>query len=101
MTHLTEPGIRAYVLRSLRECKTRKLEYYTWHLNLGLFVVFVALAAGLLWWKYTGKKTAQELETKREHERIYILEKLKGIKIKEQQDRNMLITGLPVPEVYY
>lgn len=98
MTNLTEPGIRAYFIRSLNECKDRKLEYYTFWVNVGLFVLFLIILGLTLRYKYKGKLTEEQKNTKHEQDRIYILNKIKDVQIKRQKDNNALITNLPRPE---
>jgi hypothetical protein len=98
MTNLTEPGIRAYFIRSLNECKDRKLEYYTFWVNLCLFGIFVLIVGLTLRYKYKGKLTEEQKKTKHDQDRMYILNKIKDVQIKRQQESNELITNLPRPE---
>ncbi len=51
MEHLTEPGMKAYFLESFEKCKEYKMNYYTKVVNLGLFVLFVCILAGILYMK--------------------------------------------------
>jgi hypothetical protein len=92
---LTEPGVRAYFITSLTDCKEMKMKYYTTLLNSGLFVLFCVLLGGILWYKYKGKLTPKQKKSKLEADRIYILNRLKLVDQKRQLDNNVLITGLP------
>ena len=51
MEHLTEPGMKAYFLESFEKCKEYKMNYYTKLVNIGLFILFVAILAGILYMK--------------------------------------------------
>ncbi len=60
MDHLTEPGIRQYLLDSFEQCKEYKMNYYTKLLNIGLFILFVCILASVLYMKKKGKLTPQQ-----------------------------------------
>ena len=92
---LTEPGVRAYFITSLTDCKEMKTKYYTRVVNFGLFVFFCLLLGGILLYKYKGKMTPKQKKNKLEADRIYILNRLKLVDQKRQLDNNMLITGMP------
>jgi hypothetical protein len=97
---LTEPGVRNYVLRSLQQCKEFKLSYYTKVVNLSLFAAFVIVVAGILYYKYRGKKTPEEQQTKKESDRLYILAKIKQVQLAKQKENNMILTDEVFPEHY-
>jgi hypothetical protein len=69
MEHLTEPGIREYFLDSFQKCKEYKMNYYTKLVNLGLFVLFVCILAGILYMKKKEKMTPQQKAKKNEEEK--------------------------------
>ena len=60
MEHLTEPGIKAYFLESFEKCKEYKMNYYTKVVNIGLFLLFVSILAGVLYMKKKEKMTPQQ-----------------------------------------
>lgn len=97
---LTEPGVRNYVLNSLQKCKEFKLNYYTKVVNLCLFGAFVLVVGGILFFKYRGKKTPIEQKTKKEADRIYILNKIKQVQLAKQKETNMILTDEVFPEDY-
>lgn len=98
---LTEPGIRSYFVQSLETCKLAKMTYYTRVLNVGLLAAFVAALAAVLYFKYKGRASPAEKDTKMEADRLYILNKIKMVQIDRQKQSNMLITNLPGPESSY
>ena len=79
MEHLTEPGIREYFLDSFQKCKEYKMNYYTKLVNLGLFVLFVSILAGVLYMKKKEKMTPQQKAKKNEEDRLYIINKIRSM----------------------
>jgi len=80
MEHLTEPGIRDYFLESFQKCKEYKMNYYTKLVNIGLFVLFVCILAGILYMKKKDKMTPQQRAKKNEEDRAYIMGKIRSLK---------------------
>ena len=79
MDHLTEPGIRQYLLDSFEQCKEYKMNYYTKLLNIGLFILFVGLLASILYMKKKEKLTPQQKIKKNEEDRAYIMNKIRSL----------------------
>ena len=79
MDHLTEPGIRQYLLDSFQQCKEYKMNYYTKLLNIGLFILFVCLLASILYMKKKEKLTPQQKIKKNEEDRAYIMNKIRSL----------------------
>jgi hypothetical protein len=79
MEHLTEPGIREYFLESFQKCKEYKMNYYTKLVNIGLFLLFVCILAGILYMKKKEKMTPQQKAKKNEDDRLYIINKIRSM----------------------
>jgi hypothetical protein len=79
MEHLTEPGIREYFLESFQKCKEYKMNYYTKVVNIGLFILFVCILAGVLYMKKKEKMTPQQKAKKNEEDRVYIMSKIRSM----------------------
>lgn len=79
MDHLTEPGIRQYLLDSFQQCKEYKMNYYTKLLNIGLFILFVCLLVSILFMKKKEKLTPQQKIKKNEEDRAYIMNKIRSL----------------------
>ena len=79
MEHLTEPGIKAYFLESFEKCKEYKMNYYTKLVNIGLFLLFVCILAGVLYMKKKDKMTPQQKAKKNEEDRSYIMGKIRSL----------------------
>lgn len=98
MSHLTEPGIKNLFLQNLNECKVTKLNYNTRCLNTVLFVGFFVCLGVLLYVKYKGRLSKEEKDSRKERDRIYILNQIKMVQVDRQHRNNDLITNLPTPE---
>jgi hypothetical protein len=92
---LIEPGIKSFLRHSLRKCHEFKMSYYNAIANLVLFGAFCLFVAALLYIKYKGKLTPEELEEKDRQKKYYILEKIKNYQDAKKIAHQELITGLP------
>lgn len=92
---LIEPGIRSFLRYSLKKCHEYKMTYYNTIANLVLFVVFCLFVALLLYIKYKGKPTPEDLEEKDRQKKYYILERIKNYQDAKRIAHQELITGLP------
>lgn len=92
---LIELGIRSYINYSLKKCNTFKYEYYSYIVNISLFVLFILLVLFICYIKYKGTLTEEELELKSLQKKYYILEKIKLYHNARQLQNQELITGLP------
>jgi hypothetical protein len=92
---LIEPGIRSFLRYSLKKCHEYKMSYYNAIANLVLFGAFCLFVAALLYIKYKGKPTLEELQEKDRQKKYYILEKIKNYQDAKRIAHQELITGLP------
>ena len=92
---LIEPGVKSFISTTLKGCSTIKETYTNFLFNFCMTVLFIILLSGLLLYKYKGKLTPVEIETKNKEKQQYILEKIKGFQIAKQKAQQELITGLP------
>lgn len=83
MDHLTEPGVRNHLLRTLEDCKQIKFTYYTTVVNVTLFVVFVVIVGGVLHFKKKAKKTNEEKNKKNEEDRAYIINRIRSLQFEK------------------
>jgi len=90
MDHLTEPGIRTHLLTTLEECKQIKFSYYTTLINGGLFVAFVFLVAGILYFKKKTKLTTPQKNKKNEDDRAYIVNRLRSLQLEKLTTYKMI-----------
>lgn len=92
---LIEPGIKSFLRHSLRKCHEFKMNYYNNIINFSLFLGFCFFILSLLWIKYKGKPTPEELEEKDNQKKHYIIEKIKNYRDAKRIAHQELITGLP------
>ena len=92
---LTEPGVKYFINETLKQCHQFKENHQHIIFNIGLLVMFFIILGILLFYKYKGKLSEEEIEKKELLKKQYILSKIRNFqdaKIKSQQE---LITGLP------
>jgi hypothetical protein len=82
MDHLIEPGIRDYFNGSFQQCKEYKMTYYTWIVNIVLFVLFVLTLTLILYFKRKKKLTPEQLRKRNEEDRMYIINKIRSLQIR-------------------
>ena len=92
---LTEPGVKTFLSSMLKQCHVFKSEYKNYMINIGLFVVFLVILGGLLFYKYKGKLTEREKKQRDYEKQQYILNKIKNFQLNKQRANQELITGLP------
>lgn len=83
MEHLTEPGIRDHLLESLEQCKKIKYTYYTYVINIGLFILFVVGVGILLYIKSKNKLTPSQKNKKNEDDRLYIVNRIRSLQLEK------------------
>lgn len=81
MEHLTEPGIRDHLVESLEQCKKIKMTYYTYVMNIGLFIIFVGGMATILYFKKKNKLTPSQKNKKNEDDRLYIVNRIRSLQL--------------------
>jgi hypothetical protein len=81
MDHLTEPGIRDHLLESLEQCKRIKMTYYTYVMNIGLFILFVGCVGTILYFKKKNKLTPNQKNKKNEDDRLYIVNRIRSLQL--------------------
>jgi len=81
MDHLTEPGIRDHLLQSLEQCKQMKFTYYTYVMNIGLFILFVLGVSIILYFKNKKKLTTSQKNKKNEDDRLYIVNRIRSLQL--------------------
>ena len=92
---LTEFTTKYYVRHSLKEARIFKDKYITIFVNIILFLSFIMLFGGLLYYKYKGKLTPEEKYRISKQKQQYIFEKLHRISYEKQKEQQSLITNLP------
>ena len=93
---LTEFSTKFYIRNSLKEVRRVKDKYITIGVNVGLFILLIAVGGGLLYWKYKGKLTPQQKKVKEQEKKMYLFQKLHQISYEKEKASQNLITNLPL-----
>lgn len=92
---LTEPGVKYFLNETLKKCHSFKESYNDLLFNVYLFVCFLFILGIILFYKYKGKLTQQEIKQKELEKKKYILSKIKNYQDTMKREKEELITGLP------
>jgi len=92
---LTEPGVKYFLSQTLKQCHVIKNDFHNLVFNVGLFVLFMFILGMLLLYKYKGRLTPAEIESKNRDKQQYILSKIKTFQETKKRAHQELITGLP------
>ena len=93
---LTEFSTKYYVRHSLKEVRQFKDTYITIAVNILLFLCFVGVVGGLLYYKYKGKPTPEEKAIKEQQKKQFLFHKLQQYSYNKQKQSQNLITNLPM-----
>ena len=99
---LTEPGVKYFMNEVLKTCKDNKTIFTNKVYNLILFLIFVLIIGGFLYYKYRGKLTPEEKEKKMRDEKQDVLMRLNALNVNIEKNKKTaanLITDLPVWDV--
>ena len=75
---LTEPGVKYFINETLKQCRQFKENHQHIIFNIGLLVMFFIILGVLLFYKYKGKLSEEEIEQKDLLKKQYILSKIKN-----------------------
>lgn len=93
---LTEFRTKYYVNSALKDVRKFKDKYITIAVNIILFLLFLGIVAGLLYYKYKGKLTIQEKKQKAHEKKMYLYKKLQQYSYNKQKQNESIITNLPL-----
>ena len=92
---LTEPGVRSFVGKSLRDYHKYRDGFTSMLFNIAMLAGFVAVVSGVLYWRYKGRTTAREQAARNREKKEYIFTKLQTLAAMKQRVRPGMITNLP------
>lgn len=93
---LTEFSTKYYIRHSLQQVRRLKDKYITIAVNISLFLLFIGLIGGLLYYKYKGKLTPEQKQVKDREKKMFLFQKLHQISYEKQKESQELITNLPL-----
>ena len=91
---LIEPGVRYFLHNTLKNNHIKNVKYFTSIYNLKLFMIFVCILGGFLFYKYKMMPEVLEKKKNKINARQYLLKKMSNQTTNMQQN-NSLITNLP------
>ena len=96
---LIEPGVKYFFKGILKECHNYKQTNYNLFYNIFLFIVFFSILGIILFNRYKGNKTKEEIYQKNLKDKQYIMSKLvyynRSNLENQQRIQNNMITNLP------
>ena len=96
---LTEPGVKYFMNEVLKTCKENKTIFTNSIFNLVLFLIFVLIVGGFLYYKYRGRLTPEEKEAKFREQKQDVLVRLNALNVKIEKNKKggaNMITDLPM-----
>lgn len=95
MPHLVEGKVRECVGRALTQCHSFKERYYTTLQSIGFFVGFCLFFGAILYARYRGRPSEEELRKKEIEMQKYVMEKIREYQDTRLRLSQQLLTGLP------
>jgi len=93
---LIEPNVKNYLFDTLYNCHKRKYDIQSWIYNMSIFIIFVVVVGGVLYFCRKRKMTPYEKSEKVRNEQEYIVSKIAEYKMMGEQTKTYSnITGLP------
>jgi hypothetical protein len=74
---LIEQGAHNYLQEALKICHGNRVQIYSYALNIGVFMLFLAIAGLTLYYCYKRKLTPHELRQKTLKDQDYVLSKIR------------------------
>tara|TARA_B100001093_G_scaffold413900_1_gene403864 strand:- start:360 stop:665 length:306 start_codon:yes stop_codon:yes gene_type:complete len=92
---LIENDTKFFIKHALRTSRDYKDKYITIATNVILFLLFIAIFGGLLYYKYKGKPSQEEINYKNNEKKKYFFQKLQKYQSDKQKESQQMITNLP------
>ena len=96
---LTEPGVKYFMSEVLKTCKDKKAVFTNNIFNLVLFLIFLLIMGGFLYYKYRGRLTPEEKDAKFREQKQDVLARLNALNVKIESNKKgvaNMITDLPM-----
>ena len=90
---LTEPGVKYFMSEVLKTCKDKKTVFTNNIFNLVLFLIFLLVIGGFLYYKYRGRLTPEEKDAKFREQKQDVLARLNA-KISKILTGGKLVAGM-------
>lgn len=97
-SHLVEPGMKYFMNETLKQCCSKKYDYYNHLYNLILGVTFIVGFSIFLMYCFQEKKNIMKKRQQEEQKELYLTNIVNQIQLEERRKKNELITQLPTFE---
>lgn len=91
---LVEDNVKNFMNNSLNNCHERKMEIFSWVMNICCFIVFALLTVCIIHLFKKPKLSIYEQNEKMRKEQEYVVSKIRDYK--EMQKSSSMITDLPM-----
>lgn len=85
---LTEPGVKYWLSKTLKECHGFKDKHISFIYNIAMLVILVMVISGFLSYKYKGYISPEELAEKNKQKQEFIVSKLQQLALYKKQNVN-------------
>ena len=92
---LIESGTKYFLKETLKNCNKKRTVYYNNLTNLGLFLGFILIFGGVIFYKYKTRPNDEIRKKKEELKQTYILTKIQALTDAKHKEQNQSITNLP------
>jgi hypothetical protein len=92
---LVEPSTKYFLNETLKKCRDFKNRYNNFMFNLILTFLFIVILGSVLYFKYKGKPSIQDIKKRENDKYQYILSKIKNFQDARKMASQDLITSLP------
>lgn len=92
---LIEPGVRYFLNATLNKCNNLKNKYYNTVFNISVTLGLVFIISIILYSRYKGRLTKEEIYIKEKQKEQYIMSKIKNYQDTRRKEKQQMITNLP------
>jgi len=94
---LTESSFGDYMLTRLKSCHENRVKIYSFALNIGIFLLFVAIVGIFLYYRYKGQPSPYEKQQKLYRDQQYILDRIRYYQVQQKNLMSSPIGNLTSP----
>ena len=93
---LIDNNARYFLYNTLQKCHENRVRIYNIELNIILFILFVSITGGILFYNYKNKPTDYERQEKMMRDQQYIVSKIRTYQMEKNKQKTSDITNLPI-----
>ena len=93
---LIDNNARYFLYNTLQKCHENRVRIYSIALNIIVFILFVSITGGILFYNYKNKPTDYERQEKMMRDQQYIVSKIRTYQMEKNKQKTSDITNLPI-----